>query len=71
MAQDREISGNPLVSLDARSLLGMGHGAGKSAAGLVDSGGSTGGVIEPRVEVSRLFSKISLPPETAPAIEQA
>ena len=68
MADDRELSAQPLVALDAGKLLGMRHLAQVSARRAGDKSRdlnkSAGGASESRADMSRLFSKIGLPPET-------
>ena len=71
MANNREFSGKPLVSLEAGKLLGMrqvaevstGHADGASR----DRAGSTGGAADSRAGTSRLLSKIDTETELAPA----
>lgn len=62
MAHNRELSGMPLVALEADKLLGMRRAAKVSAAradGVSrDPGGSTGGALDSLAEMSRLLSKI-------------
>lgn len=65
MAQNREIAGKPLVSLDAGRLLGMRQVAGVSTR--VEDEATSAGSADAHVEVSRLLSKIGPPPEGSPA----
>jgi len=60
---NREISGKPLVSLDAGRLLGIRQVAGVSAR--VEGAAASAGAAD-HGEVSKLLSKIG-PPETSPA----
>ena len=69
MARNRNLSGKPLVCLEAGKLLGMRQVAkvfaGRADGAARDPAGSAGGAADSREKISRLLSKIGDPEMTS------